>query len=120
MAKLHRVKQIMEVSGIDTLVVISIPLASDLMVVSRDFFPPYFRGWCATTIHQTPKLSGIQEMDLKDAYEEAPGDIWYSRASFAIESCPVETVERFALEYEARTNCQPGDENELIVFSITL
>jgi hypothetical protein len=119
MAKLERIKQIMEMSGVDTLVVVSIPLTSDLMKVSRDFFPPYFKGWCAATTHQIPELYGIQEMELADAYE-ALDTVWFSRASFAIVDCPLEMVQRFCLALEARTNTKPDSENELFVFKITL
>jgi hypothetical protein len=118
MAKLKRVQQIMEMSGIDTLTVVSIPTNSDLLRVSRDFFPPFFKGWCAATTDLIPEIYGIEEVELDEAYE-ALDTIWLSRASFAIENCPLEMVQRFCLALEARNNTKPDSENELFVFHIT-
>lgn len=119
MAKRENIKQIMEMSGINTLVVASLPLVSDLTSISRDFFPPYFRGWCAALNVQIPEIYGIDESELDDAYGELD-TIWLSRASFAIVNCQMDIVQKCCLQYEARTNTKPGDENELIVFKITL
>lgn len=118
MAKLKRIQQIMEMSGIDNLCVVSIPLSSSMMRVSSDFFPPFFRGFCAATTDTIPEIYGIEEVELDEAYE-ALDTAWLPRASFAIENCSLEIVHRFCLAMEARNNTRPGDESELFVFNIT-
>lgn len=117
---IQKLFEALKASSRDHLTVISIPLSSDLMDIGRDFFPPYFRGWCASTIHETPETFEVNELELDEVYEELIADIWFSRVSFMIENCSLETVEQFAREYEARTKCRPGDPNELIVFKISL
>lgn len=107
-------------SGLGSLIVISIPLTSGLTDFSFDFFPPYFRGWCSSSIHQIRETIGIHEVELDETFEGADTDMWFSRANFMIENCPLQTVELFAREYETRTNCKPGDENEIIVLNIAL
>ncbi len=118
--KLSRAIEMHKASGLDSLIVISIPLTSGLTDFSLDFFPPFFRGWCSSSIHQIPETLGIQEVELDEYFEGIDADVFFSRASFMVENCRLETVEQFAREYETRTNCKPGDANELMVLNISL
>ena len=104
-------KSILEASGSEQLLAIAISYECGLMNVDLDYFPLFFRGFA---FMQHPD---VRVTEIGDALP--PEAATSPKAIFAIENCPLETVQRFCKEYETRTNCAPDTENELIVLQIS-
>ena len=119
MTSLRTVPEIFETSGVNTLVAIAIPITCALMDFGEDYFPPYFRGWCASAVPDL-RVSSIEEIEVPEvAYVGADLIAGVPRVIFMVEDCPLEIVQNFSQAFEDRNAVGPGDDNELIVLNIS-
>ena len=65
MTSLRTVPEIFETSGVDTLVAIALPITSELLDFSQDYFPQFFLGWAACVAPEV-QVSAIEEIDIPD------------------------------------------------------
>ena len=113
MTTLRTALEVLETSGADTLVTVTIPLSNELMVEGPDSFKSYFRGWCAFCFIQVPS-SDIQQIELEDAvYEKIDMDVWFPNATFWIANVHLEDVKTFAKMQEDMFAIAPGSPDEL-------
>lgn len=116
---LRTATQVLRESGLDSLVIVTIPLSNELMVEGPDSFTSYLRGWCAFCFIQVP-ASDIQQIELEDAvYKKIDMDVWFPNATFWIANVQLEVVKTFAKMQEDMFEIGPGDPDELIVLEIT-
>jgi hypothetical protein len=119
MTSLRTVPEIFETSGADTVIANAIPLTSDLLDFSQDYFPPFFRGFCACAVPHL-SVSAIEEIEIPEiAYVEPDMIARVPRVIFMVEDCPLEIVQKFTQAYEGRHATGAGDDNELIVLNLS-
>lgn len=114
------VESLLQASGLETLNTIAIPHTSHLLAFDPDYFPSYFRGWCAATGLDVQVLE-VQDVGLPTAAYDTPHLVAsLPRASFAVMGCAFDILEDFCKKYEARLAIGSGDADELIVLRISL
>ena len=109
--------QLLEKSGLDSVVAISVPISKDVMMMGVNVFPMYFISWAFWTQITDAKVTEVEDQIPPDLMD-TPGDSQIPRAMFAIENCSFEDVQQFARTWEKLHAIAPNDPRELIVMEI--
>ena len=116
---LRTVYEVLEEPSWTSTVGIAIPPTSGLMDFNLDYFPAFFRGWMSSRFPDQPAPT----VELVDFSDEAIDGLDLCNIPFMtvffLDGCSLEILQDFAHQYEVRTNCAPGSEEELTVMDLT-